>query len=799
MRVSLKWLRDYVAFDLPTEELAQRLTMAGLEVESIERVGSGWENVVVGHVLALEQHPNADRLKLATVGLGGETLTVVCGAPNVAQGQKVPFARVGASLINPETGERERLKAARIRGVRSEGMICSERELGLGDDHTGIVVLPPDAPAGAPLAAYLGDTIFDLEVTPNRPDWMSVLGVAWEVAALIGGTVRMPDLAYAEESAPIGGQASVEIRDPDLCPRYIAALVTGVRVGPSPAWMQERLKAGGMRPINNVVDVTNYILLEYGQPLHAFDFATLRDRKIVVRRARPQEPLRTLDGELHELTDQDLVIADAETPVALAGIMGGAEAEVSDRTTAVLIESANFHPSSIRRTAGRHKMRTEASVRFEKGLSPELPLHAIKRATQLMVQLCGGRASRGFVDVYPAPRETKPVRLDIHRVARVLGANFSQEKVAQTLSALGLIVRSAGGGALDVIPPYWRTDLTIPEDLMEEIARIIGYEAIPTTLPQGTLAGYQPRPMLDLKRRVRQTLVSLGMQEVITYSLASKETIEQSQPEGAPEPLHLWNPMSPEQEYLRTTLRGSLLRTFAQNERSQEEGLRLFELGRVYLPRSGGLPEEKEVMAAVFGGARHGISRFGEAESSIDFFDAKGILEGFFARLDLSPTFEAVSDRILVPGRTARILLEGEEVGLLGEVHPDTLHGFEIATPVVILAEVDLERLLSRAPVQRRYSTVSRYPGVVRDLALVVDQETPAGAVEETIRRFPAIARVILFDVYTGEKVPPGKKSLAFRVVWQSPTRTLAEREVEIAQNQLLAALKEQAGAELRG
>ncbi|MBI4236186.1 MAG: phenylalanine--tRNA ligase subunit beta, partial [Chloroflexi bacterium] len=558
MRVSLKWLRELVDFDIPPEELAQRLTMAGLEVSSIHRVGGGWENVLVGQVVALEQHPNADRLMLATVELGGEQITVVCGAPNVAAGQKVAFARVGARLLDPESDRLETLKAARIRGVRSEGMVCSERELGLGDDHTGILVLPPDAPPGQPLDGYLGDSIFETEVTPNRPDWLSMLGVAWEVAALTGGTVHMPDVTYSEGGRTIESLDPVGVEAPDLAPRYTASLVTGLTVAPAPGWMQLRLQAAGVRPISNVVDITNYVMLEMGQPLHAFDYDSLRGHRVIVRRARPGEPLTTLDGRAHELTGEDLVIADADIAVGLAGVMGGAESEVSERTQAVLLESATFDQASIRRTVQRHRIEvgnkrgTEASQRFEKGLPPDLAPVALRRATNLLVDLCGGTAAQGIVDTYANPAPRPPVRLTSRRLFQVLGFDPGAERVSATLSSLGFGVRTAHpepvkgrvDDAVDVTVPFWRNDVSIPDDLAEEVARIIGYDAIPTTLPRGALPEERQDPLRDLREEARDALASLGMQEVITYALVSRELLERTAPAGSPEPLKVWNPIS---------------------------------------------------------------------------------------------------------------------------------------------------------------------------------------------------------------------------------------------------------------
>ena len=430
MKVPLSWLRDYVDVTLPHKELAHRLTMAGLEVGGVAVIGGSWNNVFVGHVLSVEPHLNADRLTLVTVDTGGEQATVVCGAPNVASGQRIAFARPGARLHDPDSGKLETLKPATIRGVVSEGMVCSERELGLGDDHTGILVLDGDAPVGTPLADYQGDVVLDLEPTTNRPDWLSVLGVAHEVAALTGGQIREPEGSYPEEEPPIEDQVTIRVEAPDLAPRYTASLITGVRIGPSPRWMQERLLKAGQRPINNVVDVTNYVMLEYGQPLHAFDHSLLdkgevkgraREKTLVVRRARAGETLVTLDGEIRRLSTEMLVIADAHRAIGLAGVMGGGNTEMTESTTAVLLEAAKFDATGIRRTATQLKLRTEASTRFERNLNGDLASIALRRATRLIQELAGGRIAQGIVDLDARERDRQSVRLTMERVEKVLG------------------------------------------------------------------------------------------------------------------------------------------------------------------------------------------------------------------------------------------------------------------------------------------------------------------------------------------------------------------------------------------
>jgi phenylalanyl-tRNA synthetase beta chain len=802
MRVSLKWLADYVDLPLPAKELAHRLTMSGSEVDAILSTGGEWDLVSVAQVVAVERHPNADRLTLTTVNLGGERMTVVCGAPNVAVGQKVAFARTGARLIDGHTGELTMLRAARIRGVESAGMVCSEKELGLSDYHEGILVLPEDAPVGTPLAEYLGDTILDLDITPNRPDCLSVLGVAREVAAFTKGSVREPPCDYPEEGPPVEERASVEIADPDLCNRYVATLVEGVKIGPSPAWMQERIVAAGMRPINNIVDITNYVMMEVGQPLHAFDFDRIGGGKIVVRRPRPGELLTTLDDVQRRLEPEMLVIADATEPVALAGVMGGAESEVSDTTTNVLLESANFNNVSIRRTSNALKMKSEASSRFDKGLSPELSAFAARRATKLIVELAGGRAARGILDAYPGKAPETRIEVRRSRIRQVLGIDPPTSRVRSVLTSLGFGCLWQPPDTYQVRVPYWRTDVRIPDDVVEEVGRIIGYDEIPVGLVRGAIPPAPPQGLRDLREQVRDALAAAGMQEVITYSLTTLEAIQRVvSPEAlaASRPLGVANPMSSEHEWLRPSLRDSLLRTLAANQRQREGSLALYEVARVYLSQGKELPREPEHAAGVVSGRR--LDRWGHVtEEELDLFDAKGYLEYLFTRLGATPAFEEGEEYALMPGRTARIMLGERAVGVLGQVDPRVAAGFDIDGDVflfeLVLDEV-LSALLGREA--HRYEPVPRFPPVVQDLAVIVDEAVTAAQVQSLVQAAPLVRRAQLFDVYTGEPVPAGKKSLAFSVTYQSPDHTLTDEEVARAHRGIVERLKRQLGAELRG
>jgi len=773
--------------------------MAGSEVDAIITTGRDWEKISVGQVVDVSPHPNADRLRLTTVDLGGEQMTVVCGAPNVAAGQKVAFARVGAELIDGHTGRPAILKAAKIRGVESAGMVCSEKELGLSDYHEGILVLPDEAPAGMPLSQYMGDTILDLDVTPNRPDCLSVLGIAREVAALTGGTVREPPLDYKETGRPIKERAKVEIADRDLCSRYCAALIEGVQIGPSPPWMQERLLAAGVRPISNVVDITNYVMLEVGQPLHAFDFSLISDRKIIVRRARPGEVLVTLDGTDRPLNNDMLVIADTKEAVAVAGLMGGAASEVTDNTTTILLESANFNPASIRRTSTALKLRTDASARFEKGLSPELAMVGVKRAARLMLELAGGRAAEGIIDVYPGKQRQARITVTQERLRRVLGLQLPTSQVRQRLMSLGFACRWVPPDRYVVRVPYWRTDVRIPDDVAEELARIIGYDELPTTALSGGIPPAQPQPSRELRERVKDILATAGMQEVITYTLTNLESLAKVLP---PEelsqrpPLRVANPMSHQQEYLRTTLRSSLLETLASNLRHRQGRIALFEGARVYLPRPEDLPEEVESLVGVVTGDRP--DRWGQPKGGpIDLYDAKTYLDFLFDRLGLAATYHDGEDFALVPGRTAEVRLNGQSVGLVGQVHPGVAAAFDIEQDVYLF-EMNLEALVPHVGRTRVHQPLSRFPAVEEDIAIVVDEGVTAAEVQAIIESFALVQRAVLFDIYTGSPVPAGKKSLAYSIAYQSPEHTLGDAEVNRERRRILERLKGQVGAVLR-
>lgn len=799
MKVSLKWLKDYVDISLAPKELADKLTMAGLEVKSIQTIAGAWKDLVVGEVVTLNPHPNADRLKLPTVNLGTKQVTVVCGAPNIGLGQKVVFASTGAQLIDGHTGKAMTLKPAKIRGVMSEGMVCSEKELGISDSHEGIMVLPSEAPTGTPLGEYLGDTILDLDITPNRPDCLSVIGIAREIAALTDHGLHSLEITYEETEDSIDALVSVAIVEPNLCPRYCASLITGVNVGPSPWWLQQRLRNYGMRPISNIVDVTNYVMLEYGQPLHAFDYQKLRGHKIIVRRAERGETITTLDGIERILAEDILVIADEEKPVAIAGIMGGLDTEVTDATDTILLESANFNQAVIRRGCRHLGLQSEASIRFDKSLSPGLPQLPLKRATQLLLELAGGKAAKGMIDAYPGKTAPKNMLLSTEEVKRLSSLEIDVGKITKVLQSLGFECEESHlPSQISVVAPYWRSDVESAADLIEEVVRIIGYEKIPTTRLSSSLPMREPTPVLGFKRRLRNILVSCGFQEMLTYSLTSLEKLQRLSPDLDVKvmPLKVANPLTKEQEYLRTTLRTNILAALANNQKHEENGIKLFEIGKVFLPQGRELPQEKDLLCALLSGPRYELSWHGD-NKPLDFFDATGVVESLFKQLELVATFEVSDDESLLPGRAVDIIINGDKVGITGELHPKVTQAFELSGTVYLI-EIDMEKLLDKTTRLKEYRAISRFPGSSRDISLVIDEQVPYQQVAGVIRSFPLVSKVTLFDFYTGKQLPEGKKSFAVRIVYQSPERTLTDEEIDKTQEQMLDRLHQELGATLR-
>ncbi|WP_322795694.1 phenylalanine--tRNA ligase subunit beta [Tepidiforma sp.] len=805
MKVSLNWLREYVNVRLPVEELTRRITDATAEVEGWRVIGEGWdpERVRVALVVGVDPHPNADRLRLATVETGQGRVQVVCGAPNLAVGQKVAFASEGARLIDGHTGEPTVLKLRPIRGVESAGMVLSEKELGLSDDHEGILVLPADAPVGVALADVLGDVILEVSTWANRADLLGMVGFAREVAALTGEVLREPPLTYTESGPAVEELVSVRVEAPDLCRRFTASVIEGLTIGPSPEWIQERLRKAGMRPINNVVDITNYVMLETGQPLHAFDFDLVRGRQIVARRAKEGERLVTLDGVERVLDGEMLVICDGEGPVGIAGVMGGGNSEVHEGTTRVLLEVANFRAGSIRRTSTLLKLRTEASLRFEKGIGPEMALYAQRRALHLFETVCGGRIAKGVVDVYPGKEPPRTVVLDGERLERVLGIAVPPDEVRRILTDLGFAVHHVPPARFSVQVPPWRPDVEIPDDVVEEVGRIYGYDKLPATTLRGTLPPMEENPAMALREQLRDLAAALGFQEVITYTLTTREKLALvTDPADTVRrnPLGVVNPVSSQHAFLRTSMRSSVLEVYAANRRQAEGPLRLFEVGYEYLPVEGDLPYERPVLCGVLGGAREGRWAVGGGDA-LDFFDAKGVVEAMLRAVGVRGSFVAAEEFGLLPGHTAKFGVGPEMVGVVGQVHPETAAAFDIEEPV-FLFEIWVHDLVRHLPERPAYQPLSRFPAVRLDLAIVVDAAVPAGAVLELARSHRSNGvRVAaeLFDEYRGPGVGEGKKSLALRLWLRADDRTLTDEEAMKVRQGLLARLGREFGAELRG
>lgn len=791
------------------EALARRLTLAGLEVTAVERVGGDWDRVVVGRVLEVRPHPDADRLRLVTVDKGGEHQTVVCGASNVAPGQDIAFASEGAMLTDPRTGTPRKLKKSRIRGVVSGGMVCSEAELGLSTEHEGILVLDTPRPPGTPLQDVLGDRVFVFDLTPNRADALSVLGVAREVSALTGAPLTPPEIATPRPGPAIEGRAAVEIADPDLCRRFTLALIEDVEVAPSPAWMQERLTAAGMRPINNLVDITNYVMLELGQPVHAFDYDTVRDGHIIVRRAAPGETLTTLDGKTRRLDPDRLVIADPGGAIALAGVMGGLETEITDSTRNVLLEVANFEPAGVRRTARTFDLLSDAARRFAWGLPAEMPEIASARVCRLLAEYAGGRVAGGMVDSWPVREPGVTIRLRRSRIPQVLGMEVPPPAVRAALDGLGFEVEESDG-TLTVGVPYWRRDVRVPDDLVEEVARIAGYDDLPAAPLAGAIPHHPPLPARELRERVRDLAAEAALYEVQTYSLLSDADLRAvTPPEMRDAPLlKVRNPLGEARDTLRTSLRPGILRAAARNVARGARAVRLFEVGRSYHPAADskdGRPEEREAAVGLVTGVR--FDRFGSpTEAGLDFFDAKATLEHVLAGLRVSPGFRPAAVFGLLEGRTAEVSVEGSVVGVLGQVHPDLAAVFGVGQDA-FLWELDLTALLEAAPGMtepRAAVPLPRHPSAIEDFALLVGPETLAQDLVREALGHPLVVEARVFDDYLLEDSgAPGegegaRRSLGISVRYQARNRTLNENDIAKVRRTILKRFKANHGAVVR-
>ncbi len=817
MKVPVRWLRDLVAVDWSADEIARRMTMAGLEAEAITLIGETWNNVYVGYVDKVEKHPNADRLKLITVSAGEHHLIVVTGAPNIAEHQKVPLALVGARLVDGHSEEFKMatLKANTIRGIRSEGMICSEKELSISDEHEGIMVLPEDAPVGLPLREYMGDEVIEFEITPNLVHAFSMVGIARELGAIAAIEPKLPSLA--DLSTAPHDQTLVEVHALDLCPRYVGTIIENIRVEPSPAWMQQRLQAAGVRPINNIVDVTNYVMLEWGQPLHAFDRTFLHEGRIVVRRAEADEAIETLDHVKRILNPDTLVIADADRAVAIAGVMGGVNSEIRDDTTTVLLEAANFNMKNVRQTSRAHHLRTEASARFERGVDPNLAGIATQRAVTLIQEMLPEAKVTSLCDVYPEPRKAFELTCPRSEIKRLLGVDFSDDEVLDILGRLDFqprIETRAGASTIVVQVPTWRSDVSLKADIVEEVARIAGYDKLPETLPVGGTVPVEIDPKRRLVAAVQDILSGAGLQEIMTYSMINDHDLASLTPgsEQAPDrfgfftkpslPLvRVTNPLRADWELMRPTLVPSVLKNASENLKFSPR-VNVFEVARVYQPRGiDELPDERQTVALLMAGTQQPTGLY-SSERETDFFDAKGATEVLLQRLGAADiTFAPIEHPSLHPGRSAEISTAGVPIGIVGEVHPVVAAQFGINDRGrVAIAEIDLVTLLECGFTGLQARQISRSQPVDQDFAVVVDEDVPAENVRNAIASGGGflLSHARLFDIYRGPAIADGKKSLAYRVTFAAPDRQLREDEVERLRKQIERQIKKQVNGTLR-
>lgn len=826
MKAPLSWLREFVDVDLAPEALAERLTLLGMEVRGIERRGTDWHNVVIGELLTVEKHPNADRLSLTTVTLGsGEPLSIVCGATNIAPGQRIPVALPGAIL----PGDR-RIERTEKMGVVSNGMLCSGDELNLTADGDGILILGPETPLGASLADLYGDVIFDIDVKPNRGDALSILGLAREIAAITGGPVRMPSIDLVESYDAVTDHLSVEIADRALCPRFVGRWVSNVLVAPSPDAIQMRLLAAGVRPISNVVDASNYVMIELGKPIHTFDGAKVDRGHVVVRTAQAGERLITLDHIERALGLETLLIADAAGPLAIAGVMGGAASEVSTSTTEVIVESAIFDPVSIRRTAFQYALRSEASLRFEKGQEFRLARIGADRTAGLLATWAGGSVARGRIDTAPDEPIADRVRFRPARVGRILGVDLAPTEQIELLARVGIVVEAPTSGVdmrvdvpvaagsqplavsvpigetLEAIVPSWRRDISIEADVIEELARVNGYDRIPATLPATTTPRHRASP-LSLRDFVRHSLAGLGLREVVTHALVSPEHIAAWSWAAPPEPadgegridggvVTVTNPLSADHAVLRQDLIGGLVAAVVLNRRRGRDDLALFEIGKGY-GRVADASHEWWRLGIALTGA-FDPTAWNRARRSVDLDDAKGVIEALSDALGfVKPAYAPLaSERALHPGRSATFTAHDPEgrigmSGVVGEIHPAAAEAWDERAAGSILVEVSIRGLSGGVPAVPRAISPSRFPSVERDLAIVVAGGETSGHVEATIRASAGtlLRSVEVFDLYEGPPLNAGERSLAYRLTFGAAGRTLADDEVEAAIGAVTAAI----------
>lgn len=809
MKVTLNWLREYVEFDWSPEQLSERLTMLGLEVEGVQKQAGEFENVVVAQILASEKHPNADKLSVCRVADGKGERQIVCGAKNYKVGDKVPLALPGCTLPTAPGEPPFTIKASKMRGVESQGMLCSAKELRVAEDAEGLMILPADAKIGQPFAEFLGrsgsDVIYDLEITPNRPDLNSVIGIAREISALTGHPLRWPAL----DERPVGTQTSslvrVEIQDPELCPRYIARIVRGVKVGPSPDWLKNRLEKVGIRSISNVVDVTNFVMLETGQPLHAFDYHLLAQdaggiRTVLIRRAAEGEKFVTLDGQERTLGADSLLIADRTKGIALAGIMGGQNTEINDATHDVLIESANFKPQNIRATSKKLDLRTDSSYRFERGADVGICDWASQRAAVLIQQLAGGEILARPIDAHPAPKPKNRVTLRTRKTNELLGIEISAEQQKRFLESLALAVESSDSELAAEIPSF-RVDLKREVDLIEEIARLYGVDRIPSTPPRGAIGSHPFDAVYDNYGQVRAVLVASGLSEAQGQTLVSDQALK-AIPAGTPAErvIRLENPLSSDMNVLRPSLLPGLIESLRHNAHRQNGDVRLFEIGRVFSGGGGETTEERRLALAMTGARNHSFWSGAERDARIDFHDLKGVIEELFESLGVrgvqwgrnpQPSAEYLEQATVQIGKNP--------VGAAGQLNPILAKKYDLRDAVFV-AEFSLDFLLTRRSGGKSLKPLTAFPAVRRDVAMLVPETVTHDQVLNVVKQAkPAnLESTEIFDIFRGKNVPEGRKSVAYAFTYRGSDRTLTEAEVNSAHEKLVSRLKSELQAETR-
>lgn len=811
MQVSIKWLKDYIDFTETPEQLADKLTMAGIPVENVVDPGEGLEKVVTGRIEKLEPHQNSDHLQICTMNVGlAENIIIVTGAQNVAEGQVVPVAMVGAHLPNGM-----KISKGKLRGVASNGMLCSAQELKLDleklpeEQKTGIFILPSDTPVGIPAKDVLGlnDVVLEFELTANRADCFSVFGLVREIAAITGNKPHFPEIKVNEDdNTKLNDIFSVEIADPDLCSRFSTRMLKNVKIGPSPEWMQQRLEGAGIRSINNVVDVTNFVMIELGHPMHAYDYDKITGKKLIARRAIEGEELHTLDDTSRKAKGEMLVIADSEKAAGLAGIMGGFETEITDTTTTVVLESADFYGPCIRRTARACGLSSEASGRFERGVDSETTIKALDRAAQLLQEMGACTVCEGIVDVYPNPKQANYVTFTPEQINNHLGTNIAKNVMLNIITSVGFDVTKDENDEITVKVPSWRNDVTCMADISEEIARLHGFDKIKSTLPNGvSMQGTQSAKQTFIDK-VKTSLSSQGLYETISFALTNEETFNKLNiPQDSPlrKAVPIMNPLSDEYPLVRTTLLSSIFDNLARNLARKNDDVALFEVGSVFFPKAlpvTELPDEVVKIAGAITGRRN-AQGWNQTNDMVDFYDAKGIIEELLANLRVTRyTVEAGTHYAMHPGKTALFKKGRDVIATVGEVHPAVLSAYGITKPVYIF-ELDATTVMKYMAKDLKYKALPKYPATSRDLAMLVDVDVNAADIEKAMTKAAGqnLTQITLFDVYTGKQVEEGKKSLAFSLTFQSNDKTLTDAEIDPAIEKIVAKLQKDFNANLRG